>query len=239
LHSKNFESMAKKDNSGIEIIESADALKKEFFKAEGFLEKNSKLLTIVGGGLLAIVALYFGYNYYTQTQEKEAQTALYDAVFSFEADSLNAALKGQGGNEGLLSVADNFGSTKAGKLANLYAGIALMNQSKFKEAIERLDNFSSSDEVVQGKAYALIGDCYMETKATQDAITYYKKAVDFKPNKFATPGYMMKLATAYTEAKDNKGALDVYASIIDQYPASQEVVMAKKYKSRLEAEAGE
>ena len=34
--------MADKDNKGIEIIENADALKKEFFKYEGLLEKNSK-----------------------------------------------------------------------------------------------------------------------------------------------------------------------------------------------------
>ncbi len=231
--------MAKKVNSGIDIIENADALKKEFFKAEGLLEKNSKVLSYIGGGILALVALYFGYKYWNETQEKEAQTAIYDSFFAFEADSLNQALKGQGGNEGLISVGDNYPSTKGGKLANLAAGIVLMNQSKYKEAIERLDKFSSNDQVVQGKAYCLIGDCQMELKATDEAIKFYQKAVDYKPNKFATPGYMMKLALAFSEAKNPSSAIQIYSDLILKYPASTEATIAKKYKSRLETEAGE
>lgn len=231
--------MADKENKGIEIIENADALKKEFFKYEGILEKNSKLLTYIGGAIIAIVALYFGYKYYTDTQEKEAQVALYDAVFSFEADSLNQALKGKGGNEGLLSLADNYSGTKAGKLASLYAGIALMKQAKYAEAIERLDKFSSDDQVLQGRAYALIGDCYMETKKVDDAINYYEKASNYKPNKFSTPGYMMKWANALTESKKTKEAVEVYSDLINKYPTGTETLLAKKYKSRLETEIGE
>lgn len=231
--------MADKDNKGIEIIENADALKKEFFKYEGLLEKNSKFLTYIGGAIIALVALYFGYKYYTDGQEKEAQVALYDSVFSFEADSLNQALKGKGGNEGLLAVADNFGGTKAGKLANLYAGIALMNQAKYAEAIERFDKFSSDDQVLQARAYLLTGDCFMETKKLDDAINYYKKASDYKPNKFSTPGYMMKWANALTEAKKTKEAIQVYADMINKYPTGTETLLAKKFKSRLETEIGE
>lgn len=231
--------MAEKENKGIDIIENADALKKEFFKYEGLLEKNSKILTYIGGAIIAIVALYFGYKYYTDSQEKEAQVALYDAVFSFEADSLNQALKGKGGNEGLLSVADNYSGTKAGKLASLYAGIALMKQAKYAEAIERLDKFSSDDQVLQARAYALIADCYMETKKVEDAISYYEKASNHKPNKFSTPGYMMKWAGALTEAKKTKEAAEVYTDIINKYPTGTETLLAKKYKSRLETEIGE
>jgi TolA-binding protein len=231
--------MANKDNSGIDIIEDSEALKEKFFKYEGLLEKNSKLLAYIGAGIIGIVALYFGYKYYSDTQEKEAQSALYDAVFLFESDSLSKALKGQGGNEGLLSIADNYGSTKAGKLANLYAGIAFMKETKYAEAIERLDKFSADDQVLQGRAYCLIGDCYMETKKIEDAITYYEKAVNFKPNKFATPAYMMKLAGAYMEAKKSKEAISVYSSLLEKYPAGNESLLAKKYKSRLETESGE
>ena len=231
--------MAKKDNAGIEIIEDSEALKKEFFKYEGLLERNSKLLTYIGGGIIALIALYYGYKYYTDSQEKEAQTALYDSVFSFESDSLSRALKGQGGNEGLLSIADDFSGTKAGKLANLYAGIALMNQAKYAEAIERLDKFSADDQVLQAKAFCLIGDCYMETKKTEDAISYYTKASEFKPNKFATPAYMMKLAGAYTDSKKTKEAIEVYSDLISKYPTSTEALMAKKYKARIETEIGE
>lgn len=230
--------MAKKAKSGIDIIEDSEALKKEVFKVEGFFEKNQKAVLIAGVFVLAVVAGFFGYNYWNKSQEKEAQAALFDAVYSFEADSTAQALKGQGGNEGLISVADNYGSTKAGNLANLYAGIALMKEGKFNDAITRLEKFSANDDVLQPRAYTLIGDSYLELGKNDEAIKYYKKAADYKQNKYATPGYMMKLGNAYQEAKNNGEAVKVYAALIEKYPSAIESVLAKKYKSKLEAELG-
>jgi TolA-binding protein len=231
--------MENKENKGLDLIENADALKKEIFKVENIFEKNKTIFTYIGGAVLAIVAGYFAYNYYKAGQEKEAQAAMYDAVYSFEADSLNKALKGQGGNIGLTAIADDYSGTAAGKLASLYAGVALMNQGKFTEAIEKLENFSANDQVLQAKTYCLIGDCYVETGKIEDAISFYKKAVNQTPNKFVTPGYMMKLAGAQAEAKKAKDALETYSELATKYASSVEAVMAKKYKSRIEAELGE
>lgn len=231
--------MAKKEKSGLEIIESPEALQQEFNKAEGFLKTNQKLFTIIGGVILAIILGVVGYNYYTKSQDEEAQAAMFNAVFAAEADSLKQALNGTGGNEGLLAIADNYSGTDAGNIANFVAGTIFMKQGKFDEAIERLKNFSSSDLLVQGRAYVLIGDAYMEKKSTEDAITYYKKAAEYKPNKTFTPAYLMKLATAYETAKNSKEALAVYSEIVEKYPDSIETGNAKKYKSKLEGTVGE
>lgn len=231
--------MAKKEKTGIEILESADALKQEFGKAESFLKKNQMLLTYVGGGILAIILGVVGYNYWSKSQDEEAQVAMFNAVYAFEADSLKQALNGTGGNEGLLSVASNYASTDAGNLANFMAGVALIKQGKYDEGIEHLKNFSSNDLLIQGRAYALIGDAYMEKKNTEEAISYYKKAAEYKPNKFLTPLYLIKLATAYETTKDNKSALDAYSQIIEKFPDSGEATNAKKYKSKLEGIVGE
>ncbi len=231
--------MAKKNQSGIEIIESAEALQKEIVKAEGFFKKNQNLLSYAGGAILLVILGVIGYNYWIGTKNEEAQIAMYDSVFSFEADSLNQALKGTGGNEGLLAVADEYGSTSAGKLANLYAGIALLKQAKYDEAIERLEKFSSSDLVLQGKAYLLIGDAYSEKKNYKEAASYYKKAADYKSNKFTSPLAYIKLGAASEAAGDKKGAIDAYSGLIEKFPSASESVLAKKLKSRLQAELGE
>jgi TolA-binding protein len=231
--------MAKKEKTGIEIIESPEALQQEFNKAEGFLKNNQKLLTIVGGVIAAVILGVVGYNYYTKSQDEEAQAAMFNAVFALEADSTKQALNGTGGNEGLLAIADNYGATKAGNLATLMAGGALMKQGKFDEAIEHLKNFSSDDLLMQARAYVLIGDAYMEKKSVEDAITYYKKSAEYKPNKTFTPSYLMKLGNAYEVAKNNKEALAVYAEIIEKYPDNVEIGNAKKYKSKLEGTVGE
>ncbi len=231
--------MAKKEKSGLEIIESPEALQQEFSKAEGFLKNNQKLLTIIGGGVLAVILGVVGYNYYTKSQDDEAQAAMVNAVYAFEADSTKQALNGTGGNEGLLAIADNYGSTNAGNLANFMAGAALMKQGKFDDAIEHLKNFSANDLLLQGRAYLLIGDAYMEKKSVEDAITYYRKAADYKPNKTFTPAYLMKLANAYEVTKNNKEALAVYNEIVEKYPDNIEIGNAKKYKSKLEGIVGE
>jgi TolA-binding protein len=231
--------MAKKEKSGLDIIESPEALQQEFNKAEGFLKNNQKLLTIIGGGILAVVLGVVGYNYYTNSQDEEAQAAMVNAFFAYEADSTKQALNGTGGNEGLIAIADNYKGTKGGNIATYVAGSLLLKQGKFDEAIERLKDFSSNDLLVQGCAYVLIGDAYMEKKSVEDAISYYRKAADYKPNKTFTPKYLMKLATAYEVAKNNKEAIGVYSEIIEKYPESIEIGNAKKYKSKLEGTVGE
>jgi predicted negative regulator of RcsB-dependent stress response len=231
--------MAQQEQSNYEIFENADSLQKELGKAEGFLKSNQKVLTYVGGAILALVIGVLAYNYYTKSQDEEAQKSLFTAVNAWESDSLAKALKGDGANEGLIDIADNYGSSDAGNLARFYAGVALLKQGKYDDAIERLKSFSSSDLLLQGRAYSLIGDAYLEKKNAEEAISYYKKAVDYKANKSFTPIYLMKLASAQEVAKDLKGAVETYTSIIEKYPTSGEVTNAKKYKSMAEASIGE
>ncbi len=228
-----------KKNTGLEFLEDPDALAGQLERAEDFFQENRNIVVGIVVGLFVVVGGFFGYRYYMSTQDEEAQNQLFQPVYQFEADSLKQALNGTGATAGLLSVADNYGSTNAGNLAEFYAGVALLKQGKYDDAIEHLKDFSSSDLLVQARAYALVGDAYMEKKSFDDAISYYQKAADYKPNKFFTPGYLTKLAVAYEQAKQNDKAIETYNTIIDKYAESADAVNAKKYKSLLEAQAGE
>jgi predicted negative regulator of RcsB-dependent stress response len=218
----------KQEKTGLEFIESPEALATEINKAQTVIEKNKKLLTAFGIGLLVGIIGFFGYKWYTQNQDVEAQAALFPIVSKFETDSA------KGISKEFAKIADDFGASKAGNLAHFYAGVASLKDGKYDEAIEQLKDFSSSDLLVQARAYSLIGDAYVEKKALADAITYYKKAADYKPNKFFTPVYLMKLAGAYEANKENENALEAYTTIVEKYEDSQETTLAKKYKSKLE-----
>lgn len=233
--------MSKKQQeaSGLDIIESPEALAGQISKAESFFRKNQKLLLGVGGAILLVLLAYAGYRTYISGQEEKAQVALANAVFDFEADSLQRALDGAGGNEGLLSIAANYGGTDAANLAHFYIGVIYMKQSKFDEAIEHLSKFSSSDFLVQARAKALLGDAYMEKNQPTEAIAHYKKAVDYKSNPSFTPVYLMKLGIAQEAAKLPKDALASYKRIVDEYPLSVEVTNAKKYMGVVEGQVGE
>ena len=225
--------MAKKENKeSIAMIESPEALQQEVSKVTGYFEQNkSSVLTLVGV-LVVVIAGYFGYNWYTATQDAEGEKKLYKAVYAFEADSLSAAAKELG------KVSDDFGGNTQ-NLADLYLGSTLLKQGKFDQAIEKLKNFSSSDLLVQARAYSLIGDAYSEKKSFSEAIEYYQKASDYKANKFFSPSYLLKLAIAYEANKQPKDALDIYTQITEKFAESAEATPAKKYKAQLESSISE
>ena len=161
--------MAKKEKvESIEIIESPEALQQEVSKVTELVDKNKSSVATILGGIVLVVAAYFGYQWYTATQDAEGEKKLFKAVYAFESDSSAAAAKE------LAKVSDEFGGNTQ-NLADLYLGITLLKQGKFDQSIEKLKNFSSSDLLVQARAYSLIGDAYSEKKSLSEAIDYYKK----------------------------------------------------------------
>lgn len=227
-----------KKNSGLDFLEDPDALEGRLEDVGDFFQQNRNIVLGVLGGIVLLALGYFGYRFYISSQDETAQVEMFPSVYQLEADSLKKALNGDGKSTGLLSVADNYGATPAGNLADFYSGLALLKQGKYDEAIEHLKNFSSSDLLVQARAYALIGDAYVEKKSYDEAADYYQKAADYKPNKYFTPGYLMKLAITFEQAKETDKAIEAYNDIIEKYPQSAEAVNAKKYKSELEASVG-
>jgi len=225
--------MAKKEKKDVmEIIESPEALQQEVSKLTGFFEKNKSATIGAGIVLIALVAGFFGYQWYKNSQDVEGEKKLYKAVYAFESDSLSAAAKE------MTKISDEFGGNTQ-NLSDLYLGITLLKQGKYDQSIEKLKNFSSTDLLVQARAYSLIGDAYTEKKSFGEAITYYQKAAEYKPNKFFTPTYLLKLAIAFEANKQEKEALDTYSQITDKFPESAESVPAKKYKALLESSISE
>ena len=225
--------MAKKEKKDVmEIIESPEALQQEVSKVTGFFEENKSTTLGAGIVLIALVAGFFGYQWYKNSQDVEGEKKLYKAVYAFESDSLSAAAKE------MAKISDEFGGNTQ-NLSDLYLGITLLKQGKYDQAIEKLKNFSSSDLLVQARAYSLIGDAYSEKKSFGEAIEYYQKAADYKPNKFFTPTYLLKLALAFEANKQGKEALDAYSLITDKFPESAESIPAKKYKALIESSISE
>ncbi len=225
--------MAKKEKKDVmEMIESPEALQQEVSKVTGFFEENKSTTLGAGIVLIALVAGFFGFQWYKNSQDVEGEKKLYKAVYAFESDSLSAAAKE------MAKISDEFGGNTQ-NLSDLYLGITLLKQGKYDQAIEKLKNFSSSDLLVQARAYSLIGDAYAEKKSFGEAIEYYQKAADYKPNKFFTPTYLLKLALAFEANKQGKEALDAYSQITDKFPESAESVPAKKYKALLESSISE
>jgi tetratricopeptide (TPR) repeat protein len=213
------------------VLENPDSVNNRLFQAEDFFVKYRNLILGVLGAIVLAVAGYLAYNFWLQEQDVEAQQKMYPAVLHFEADSLNKALEGDTKNPGLRTIADEYSSTKSGKLASFYVGAIYLKKGKFEDAITYLKNFSSDDLLVQARAYSLIGDANMELKKYDEAADYYTKAVNYKPNAQFTPVYMIKAALANELKNDFKTAVEIYDQLINDYPRSQQANDAKKYRA--------
>jgi TolA-binding protein len=224
-----------------DILENPEVLQEKVVGVEQWIESNPKIVFSVIGVLLLIAAGYFGYRYYIGSQNEQAQREMFQAVRYFEKyidsgnDSLNIAMKGDGNNLGFEDIINDFGRTKAGNLANFYAGAICLKQGRYELGRLYLQDFSASDILVQARAYSLIGDSYMEEKDYSNAAEFYNKAANYNPNKHFSPTYLMKEALAYEKLNQNDKAIKVYQKIVDEYWDSNEFQNARKYKARLES----
>lgn len=208
---------------------------------ESFFNKNKKILTIVTGALVVLVG---GYMYYTEMiqkpKEKKALEELFTAEYFFDKDSFNLALNGREGEYyGFLQVIDEYGGTKAGNLANYYAGICYLRLGQFEESISHLKKFKSSDVILGPMAMGCIGDAYRELGQSEEAASYYEKAANKSDNAFTAPMYLKKAGMTYEEdLKNFDKALKVYKKIRDEYGNSAEGRDIGRYISRLEFQLG-
>ncbi len=221
-----------------ELIENPDALAERLSQSEEYVKKNKNLLIgLIAAIALAIAGAFFYFSNKT-TKENEAQASMFQAVYYFEADSLNKALNGDGQAIGLLRITEEYSGTDAANMAHFYIGVSYLKQGNYQEALNHLQDFSSDDIMIQARAYSLQGDAHMELGNATEAANMYVKAANHKGNKYFSPGYLMKAGLAFETANDYNSAIEAYDKIVNDYPEAVEVTDAKKYKARAEGLKG-
>ena len=231
--------MAKKGKKGKnvkhhDLLEKPEALAEQISKTEQFIEKHQTLLLSIFGAIALVIAGGFLYRYYINNQNEQAQDEMFQAIYYFEQDSLNLALRGDGNRYGFLDIIEEYGATEAGNLANFYAGACYMKKGTYSSAIPFLKDYKSDDILLMARAYSMLGDAYMEEDNYAQAADYYSKAASYKENKEFTPNYMMKAALAYELNGQNEKAIEYYEMIIKHYSNRPEANNAKKYKALIE-----
>lgn len=229
-----IKSSGKKNDPTNELLENPEAIATRLNRGEHFLKENTKLVAGAVGALFLIIAAVLFFQYNKASQNQTAQAEMFQAVYYFEQDSSDLALNGDGVNAGLLTIIDKYGGTEAANLASYYAGSIYLSQGQYQSAADYLKKFSSDDFFIQAQAYALTGDAYIELGDVNEAIRFYKKAVDHEANKFFTPKYLSKLAIAYEESGDLQKAITTYEEIENTYFDSYEFTNARKHKARLQ-----
>ena len=240
MQPQNTNSMANKKEQEIKKTEKRiENIEETLTRSEEFIVKNKNSLTIGVLVILAIVLGYFGYQkYIVEPNTLDAQEQIYSAQQFFEADSLDKALFGDGNHLGFVDIADEYSSTKPGKLANYYAGISYLKKGDYDKAISYLKEFNLDDEIVAPMAQGAIGDAYLEKGDKEKAVSQYLKAAAMKDNSFTASLFYFKAAETLELMGKYEDALANYQIIHDKYPTTNYGINIDRYIAKMETKLG-
>jgi tetratricopeptide (TPR) repeat protein len=204
-------------------------------KAQDFWTRYQKQITIV----LAVIVLgaggWYGYKNFVQKPKTEkAIDAMFKAEEYYRMDSLQKALNGDGLNWGFVRVIKEYGGTDAGNLARFYAGDSYLRTGDFNNAVKYLKEFSTSEKMVQARAYKLLGDAYSELGKNDEAISYYKKAGNhFTEDRHNSAEALFFAAALSEKSGKNNEAIVLYKEVKEKYPETVAANESDKYLAKL------
>lgn len=202
-------------------------------KTERFLTENKKFIWGVIGAIVVLAcAGYASYKFVYLPEKAEALAQMYKAEQNFREENYELALKGDDNVLGFEDIIDQYGS-KAGRAVYLYAAVCEMKAGEPELALSYLSKYSSSDNIMEGRAEALRGDAYCAKEEYAKAAASYEKAAKVSDNVFSA-AYLLKAGQVYETLEKNDKALAAYNEIKENYPQSMEAYEIDKYITRLE-----
>lgn len=199
--------------------------------SRSFYEKHKNAILYGGGAvLIIIIAALLIHQFYITPRNNRANESIFYAEQAFMDGSYEKALNGDGENMGFLAVIDEYGSTKAGNIACLYAAKCYAATEKYQEAIDMLDKFDGcGDAMVSPAAIALKGNCYAELGQNEKAAELLVKAAKVADNNTISPTCLLQAGQIYMSLGQNEKALGCYDQIKSKYQQSSVFYEIDKY----------
>lgn len=209
----------KKQQEGKETVEFFKDLDKEALTIEGFLEKNARALSIGFGILVVAVLGWFGYQQFILGPKNEEATKSYlSAQKNLAEGKEDLALGGKSvANPGFLGTYEQYGDTKAGKLAAYNAGLIEFKRGNYQKAYDLLDKFSSGNKVLRALKYGAMADCLANLNKSEDALAMADRAASASDDAYTTYYFTKKAGMLALALKKNADAKKYFATIDEKY----------------------
>lgn len=215
--------------------EALTSLNDAAWKSEMFFEKYAKQIgVIIGIVILASLAYVMYQNFIIAPKNEEAADALVDAQNLYNEGKTEEALGGKGsGLTGFADIADQYGSTKTGKLAALYAGSIEYKKGNFQKALDYFQQFDSPDKDLKTIKYGAMADAYVELNNNDEALKYMEKAAKTSKNGTTVFQFAKKAGILAMTMNQNEKALEMFKYIKDNYPDADQTGEVDAYIERL------
>ena len=224
--------MAKKQNQAARTT--LEEVNESLTSAAQRIEDNKKYISWALAAIAVIALLAGGYIFLHNKNLQEAKTKIGDADIALLQGNTDEALKEYE------KVADAYGN-KTGERAHLNAAILLYEKGEYEKAAKHLEEFSPKGNLIGPASQSLLGDCYVNLKKMDKALSAYDKAISLaNNNETYAPAFMIKKATVLHEQKKFAEEAAIYQTIKDQYPMYGQMTgfNVDKYLERANALAG-
>lgn len=207
-----------KHNYGTKEI--LDSLNTSAIDGERFIQKYAKPIGIFFAIVIIAVLGYVIYdNYVVVPKNIEASDLMVDAENLYNEGKTDQALGGKSsGISGFIDIAEEYGSTKAGKFAHLYAGITEFKKGNYQKALEHFNKFDTSDKDLKAVKYGAIADAYVELNNAEEALNYMTQAVNESSNAATVYQFSKKAGILAMSLNQNEKALEFFQNIKDKFP---------------------
>ena len=229
--------MAKKQNQSARTT--LEEVNESLTSAAQRIEDNKKYINWALIAIAIIALLAGGYIWLHNKNVQEAKEKIGEADI--------ALLQAQGDQAKMdqvlkdyEKVAEDFGN-KTGERAHLNAAILLYEKGEYEKAAKHLEEFSPAGNLIGPASQSLLGDCYVNLKKLDKALSAYDKAISLAgDNEVYAPAFMIKKATVLHNQQKYADEAAIYQTIKDKYPmyGQQNGFNIDKYLERANALAG-
>jgi predicted negative regulator of RcsB-dependent stress response len=197
-------------------------------KTVAFFEKYKKaIIGCVVAVVAIIVCVILVNNYYLEPRSNEASTELAKSQELFDAQQYDKALTG------FQKVANEYSSTDAGNLAQLYIGLCQANLGKWQEAVNALENFSGKgDQMISPAAEGALGNAYANLKQYDEAVKHLTSAAKMADNNSLSPTFLIQAGEILESQGKKDEALKLYEEVKEKYFNSMQYQTIDKYIER-------
>ena len=189
-------------------------------QSEAFFLKYKKAIIAAVIALVVIIAGIVLYTTYVSgPAEQKASTILAKGQGYFLSGDYQKALNGDSASfKGFVALAKEYSSTKAGNLANLYAGLCYAKLDKWQEAADYLEKFDGSDDaMISPAAVGALGNAYAHLNQLDKAVSNLKKAAEMADNNALSPTFLIQAGEILESQNKKAEALKLYEQVKEKY----------------------
>lgn len=199
-----------------------DRLVTTYFEAQSWFELHRKRVsTVFFSVLVAGIAVWFYFNNLS-TQNLAATSDLGKIMRYYDGGMYEVAINGspQENVRGLQQIVDEYGGTRAGKLAAFYLGNAYFALQNHEKALAAYEEAGADDDAIQAAILAGKGACYEAMGRYADAGDLFEKAAQEDDRKFHSAEHLYHAGQNYLLSGNAEKAGNVLRKLKSGFPDS-------------------